>query len=281
MTAHIINGQETAQRIRGQLKEKLQNLQIKPKLAIVLVGHDHSSQIYVRNKLKYASEVGIETQLYAFEDDVSVQTLENLIDALNDDRSVNGILFQLPLPKHIDAAKLLSKVNPLKDVDGFHPFNMGLLQNGDFDGVVAATPKGVLRLLKQENIDLTGKNALVIGRSNIVGKPMAMLLLAENCTVTIAHSHSENLKLLCAEADVVVSATGCAKMIKKDWIKKGAVIVDVGICRDENGKLCGDVDFDEVRDVASYITPVPGGVGPMTIAMLLENTVEAYLKQNM
>ena len=280
MTAEIINGKEIAAQIREELKEKIKGLEHAPKLAIVLAGHDGPSEIYVKNKQKAALEVGIETILYTFEDDVSQEELENLVLRLNADDSVNGILIQLPLPEGIDEEKLLSIVQPIKDADGFHPYNAGLLQNKSKQCTTAATPKGALRLIKTTGIDLKGKNALVIGRSNIVGKPMAMLLLNEDCTVTIAHSKTKDLKTLCANADVVVSATGRSKMVKGDWLKKGAVVIDVGICRDENGKLCGDVDFDEAKEVAAFITPVPGGVGPMTIAMLLENTFEAYLKQH-
>ncbi|MBR1915843.1 MAG: bifunctional methylenetetrahydrofolate dehydrogenase/methenyltetrahydrofolate cyclohydrolase FolD [Alphaproteobacteria bacterium] len=278
--ATIIDGKKTALEIRNDLKEKIARLKIFPKLAVVLAGDDEASKIYVKNKQKAAFEVGIETILYTFDNMVTQNQLETLIDDLNNDADVNGILIQLPLPKHINAQKLLNKVCPLKDVDGFHPFNIGLLQNGDSCATIAATPKGVLRLIKQTNIDLTGKNALVIGRSNIVGKPMSMLLLNENCTVTIAHSKTSDLRSLCQNADIVVSATGCPRLVKADWLKKGAVVIDVGICRDESGKLCGDVDFDKALEVASYITPVPGGVGPMTIAMLLENVVDAYLKQH-
>ena len=280
MTAEIINGKEIAAQIREELKEKIKGLKSAPKLAVILAGHDGPSEIYVRNKQKAAAEVGMETLLYRFEDDVSQKELEDLVMRLNADKTVSGILIQLPLPKRIDEAALLQKIAPIKDVDGFHPYNIGCLQNGSMPFCVAATPKGILRLLEKTGGNLEGKNALVIGRSNIVGKPAAMLLLNQNCTVTIAHSKTQDLKALCQNADVVVSATGCAKMVKADWLKKGAVVMDVGICRDENGKLCGDVDFDEAKEVASYITPVPGGVGPMTIAMLLENTFEAYLKQN-
>lgn len=280
MTAKIISGKEVAAQIKEELKEKISMLTRAPKLAVILVGHDEASEIYVRLKQKAAQEVGIETVLYGFETDVGQETLEDLVKKLNADETVNGILIQLPLPKGFDERKLLDMVLPIKDVDGFHPYNMGLLQNSSTDCVVAATPKGVLELIKKTGIALEGKNALVIGRSNIVGKPMAMLLLGEDCTVTIAHSKTKNVKALCQNADVVVSATGCAKMVKADWIKEGAVVIDVGTCRDENGKMCGDVDFDEVKNVASYITPVPGGVGPMTIAMLLKNTFEAYLKQH-
>lgn len=280
MTAEIINGKEIAANIREELKEKIKGLKNAPKLAVILVGHGEPSEIYVRLKQKAAAEVGIETELFCFEDDVRQETLEDLVGKLNADERVNGILIQLPLPKGFDEKKLLDMVSPVKDVDGFHPYNIGLLQNSSSDCVVAATPKGVLELIKKTGITLEGKNALVIGRSNIVGKPMAMLLLGEDCTVTIAHSKTKDVKALCQNADVVVSATGCAKLVKADWVKKGAVVIDVGTCRDENGKMCGDVDFDEVKNVASYITPVPGGVGPMTIAMLLENTFEAYLKQH-
>jgi len=280
MTAEIISGKEIAAQVKEELKEKIAKLGNAPKLAVILVGHDDASEIYVRLKQKAAMEVGIETELFCFEDDVRQETLEDLIQKLNADERVNGILIQLPLPKGFDEKKLLDMVLPVKDVDGFHPYNMGLLQNSSPDCVVAATPKGVLELINKTGVKLEGKNALVIGRSNIVGKPMAMLLLGQDCTVTIAHSKTKDVKSLCQNADVVVSATGCAKLVKADWVKKGAVVVDVGTCRDENGKMCGDVDFDEVKKVASYITPVPGGVGPMTIAMLLENTFEAYLKQH-
>ncbi len=279
MTAEIISGKELALKIRENLKRKIEESSAHPKLAVILAGHDGASEIYVKNKQKAAAEVGIETELFLFEDDVSQNELENLIDRLNQDKTVNGILLQLPLPEGLDSAALLKRIDYQKDVDGFHPYNIGLLQNGDETAVVAATPKGVLRMLKETNIPLEGKNALVIGRSVIVGKPASMLLLKENCTVTTAHSHTQNLKEICQRADVVVAACGQPKMIKKDWIKKGAVVIDVGTTR-VDGKLYGDVDFDEVKDVASYITPVPGGVGPMTIAMLLENTLEAYFKQH-
>ena len=280
MTAKIIDGKQIAFEVRQNLKEKISSLKCKLKLAVVLVGHEGPSEIYVKNKQKAALEVGIETQLFAFEKDVKQKELEHLIDMLNADSSVHGILVQLPLPDGIDSVKILKRIDPKKDVDGFHPYNIGLLQNGSDEGVVAATPKGVLKLIKTTGVNLVGKNALVIGRSNIVGKPTAILLLRQDCTVTIAHSKTQNLRQLCQNADIIVSATGCAKMVKADWLKKGAVVIEVGISRDENGKLCGDVDFEKAKDVASYITPVPGGVGPMTIAMLLENVLEAYLKQN-
>ena len=248
MSATIIDGKEIASTIREDLKQKISLLAKKPKLAAILIGHDGPSEIYVRNKQKAAADVGIETDLFCFEESVKEQELENLIDRLNHDKNVNGILLQLPIPAHLDSAKLLERIDPVKDVDGFHPHNIGLLQNGSKEGCIAATPKGVLKLIKKTGIDLSGLNALVIGRSIIVGKPMSMLLLNENCTVTIAHSHTNNLKTLCQNADIVVSATGCCKMISADWLKKGAVVIDVGICRDENGKLCGDVDFEKAKD---------------------------------
>ena len=209
-----------------------------------------------------------------------LKSVNGYVEKLNKDSDINGILIQLPLPKGINSAELLEKVDPKKDVDGFHPYNIGLLQNGSKKATIAATPKGVLRLIETTGVDIKGLNALVIGRSTIVGKPMGMLLLQKDCTVTIAHSHTKDLKTLCQNADLIVSATGASKLIKADWVKKGAMVFDVGICRSEDGKLGGDVDFEAVKEVASYITPVPGGVGPMTIAMLLENTLEAYLKQN-
>ena len=280
MSAQIINGKEIAAQIREKLKEKISLMEKKPKLAVILVGNDGPSEIYVRNKQKAATEVGIETELFHFEENVEASELEWLVEKLNKDSDINGILIQLPLPKGINSAELLEKVDPKKDVDGFHPYNIGLLQNGSDKGTIAATPKGVLRLIETTGVDIKGLNALVIGRSTIVGKPMGMLLLQKDCTVTIAHSHTKDLKTLCQNADLIVSATGASKLIKADWVKKGAMVFDVGICRNEDGKLGGDVDFEAVKEVASYITPVPGGVGPMTIAMLLENTLEAYLKQN-
>lgn len=279
MTASIINGKELALKIREDLKQKISDLNCKPQLAVILVGHDGPSEIYVNNKQKAAAEVGIETKLFRFEENATQQELEALVEQLNEDKSINGILVQLPLPAHLDCEKILIKIDPLKDVDGFHPLNIGLLQNNSPLATIAATPKGCLKLINTTGVDLTGLKALVIGRSVIVGKPMAMLLLNQNCTVTIAHSKTKNIQEICAQSDIIVSACGCAKMIKADWVKDGAVVIDVGICRDENGKLCGDVDFENVKEKASYITPVPGGVGPMTIAMLLENTLEAYLKQ--
>ena len=278
MTANILNGKTLSEKIRQELREKILVESKKPCLAVVLAGDNEASQIYVRNKLKAAEEILIGTSLHLFDNNVTQEELEALISKLNRDKNINGIMVQLPLPKQIDEKKILNLINPEKDVDGFHPYNVGLLQNNDSAAVLAATPKGIIRLLEEHNIEFEGKNAVVIGRSQIVGKPIAMLLLNKDCTVTIAHSKTTDLENLVKQADIVVSACGCPKLIKSSWLKKGAVVADVGINR-INGKLCGDVDFDEAKEVASYITPVPGGVGPMTIAMLLENTYQAFLKQ--
>ena len=278
--AVILDGKKMAQTVKQRLQQMIKQQGFTPKLGIILVGDDAASLIYVKNKQKAASEVGIETQLYHFDDQASSETLENLIQTLNADSDVHGILIQLPLPKSFNAAKILSEIDPQKDVDGFHPYNIGLLQYGAQTGLQPATPKGIMQLIKSTGLDVTGKNALVIGRSNIVGKPMAMMLLGADCTVTMAHSKTTDLKALCQNADIIVSATGCAKLIKQDWVKSGAVVIDVGMNRDEQGKLCGVVDFEGVCQKAGFITPVPGGVGPMTITMLLDNLVEAYLKQH-
>lgn len=278
MTAQILNGKEIAAQIRLNLKEKTDRLPAKPHLAIILAGQNEASAIYVRNKQKAAESAGVRTTLYQFAS-TSSEELISLIKKLNADHDVNGIMVQLPLPYGIDEKAVLRTVNPIKDVDGFHPLNIGLLQNNSEDAMIAATPKGILRLLQETGVKLQGLRALVIGRSQIVGKPAAMLLLNQDCTVTIAHSHSQNLPELVYSSDIVIAACGCPKLIKGEWIKDQAVLIDVGI-NSIDGKLCGDIDFDAAKEKASFITPVPGGVGPMTIAMLLENTVEAYLKQN-
>lgn len=278
MTAQILNGKEIAAQIRLNLKEKTDRLPAKPHLAIILAGQNEASAIYVRNKQKAAESAGVRTTLYQFAS-TSSEELISLIKKLNADHDVNGIMVQLPLPHGIDEKAVLRTVNPIKDVDGFHPLNIGLLQNNSEDAMIAATPKGILRLLQETGVKLQGLRALVIGRSQIVGKPAAMLLLNQDCTVTIAHSHSQNLPELVYSSAIVIAACGCPKLIKGEWIKDQAVLIDVGI-NSIDGKLCGDIDFDAAKEKASFITPVPGGVGPMTIAMLLENTVEAYLKQN-
>lgn len=279
MVAKIIDGKNLALQIRADLASKIFNLEYAPHLAVILVGNDEASLIYDRNKQKAANALGMECDLFHLEEKTSEVELLKLIDKLNLDSKVNGILVQLPLPDHINTRVIIEKINPSKDVDGFSPCNAGLLQAKDDKAIIAATPKGILYLLQSVCDDLSGKNVVIIGRSNIVGRPMASLLLNHDCTVTITHSKTQNLSEVTKRADIVISACGCPKMVKKDWIKKGAIVIDVGINRSE-GKLCGDVDFDGVSEVASYITPVPGGVGPMTVAMLLQNTYEAFLNQN-
>lgn len=280
MTAKILDGKELATKLRAELAAKITNDQSEdmPVLAVIQVGDNEASKIYVRNKHKAAAEVRIGCEVFELSASIGENALLEVIDELNGNHHINGIIVQLPLPSHIDSLKVLSRISPEKDVDGFNPYNTGLLSYNSPEAFVSATPKGILQLLLSSQIDLSGKNAVIIGRSNIVGKPMAMLLLNQNCTVTVAHSKTVNLPQLVKTADIVVAACGQPKLVKKDWIKDGAVIIDVGINRID-GKLCGDVDFDDVKEIASYITPVPGGVGPMTIAMLLSNTYEAFLRQ--
>ena len=286
----IINGKEIAQNLRNSLKNKIFELKKKfgkgPGLAVVQVGNVAASSVYVKAKTKNAQEVGIEVIDHHLEDTISQDELLGLIEKLNDQENVNGILVQLPLPKHINEQTILDSIHPDKDADGFHPLNIGKLSvasHNDENLLIPCTPYGCLLMLKSLGTDLTGKNAVVIGRSNIVGKPMAQLLLKESCTVTIAHSKTNNLSLVCKEADILVAAVGKPEMVRGDWIKKGAVIIDVGINRieiEENGKLktklVGDVKFQEAESIASAITPVPGGVGPMTIACLLRNTTISF-----
>lgn len=280
MTAQIINGKELAQQSRAELAAAIKSHPGEdiPVLAVILVGDNEASQIYVRNKKKAAAEVGIGCEVMEFASSMGENALLEVIDELNDNPHINGILVQLPLPQHIDTLKVLSRINPDKDVDGFSPYTTGLLSYNNPETLIAATPKGVLQLLQSTGIGLAGKHAVIIGRSNIVGKPLAMLLLNHNCTVTVAHSKTVNLPQIVQSADIVVAACGCPKMVKGDWLKEGAVAIDVGINR-VDGKLCGDIDFDTAKEKASFITPVPGGVGPMTIAMLLTNTFEAFCRQ--
>lgn len=270
----LLNGFELAKQCRLELAEKIKKLPRRPKLAVLLIGNDPASAVYVKNKEKAANEVGIQSEIHRF-DTISQNDLLALIHKLNTDDTVDGILVQLPLPAGLDEKEILQAINPEKDVDGFHPVNLGKLMIGE-NAPVACTPKGCMKLIHQAKEDLTGLNAVVIGRSVIVGKPMAQLLLRENCTVTMAHSKTRNLPELCRHADILIAAIGKPKTVKADWIKENAIVIDVGINRLENGKLCGDVDFDDCFDKCAAITPVPKGVGPMTIAMLLENTVEAY-----
>lgn len=277
----IIDGKALAAELRGEIRERAAQYRAERGgeigLAVVLVGEDPASQVYVRNKIKACEEVGIRSYSYHLPDETTQQQLEDLIDELVADKNVHGILVQLPLPKHLDEQRALRRIPPAKDVDGFCAENVGNLAMNR-ETIVACTPNGVMKMLEKYGIDPAGKNAVVLGRSNIVGKPMAMLLLNANATVTVCHSKTKNLKEICAAADILVVAIGRAKFVTADMVKKGAVVIDVGMDRDENGKLCGDVDFETVKDKASFITPVPGGVGPMTITMLLFNTVVAAFR---
>lgn len=275
MSAQIINGKAIAAELKATLASRVADADQAPGLAVILVGDDPASQVYVRNKIKACEAVGIqsfETRLSenALQSDVAAE-----IQAFNDNPDVHGILMQLPVPEHLDSDLLVQMIDPLKDVDGLNFINQGKLVAGDQTGHVPCTPQGSMMLIKSIAPDLTGKNAVVIGRSLLFGKPMAQLLLAENCTVTTAHSKTRHLEDICRGADILVAAVGRAKMVKGDWIKPGAIVIDVGINRDEDGQLCGDVDFDEGLKIAGAITPVPGGVGPMTIACLLANTIKA------
>ncbi len=262
--------------IRQEIKEKVSSLLSKhsqvPGLAAVLVGDNPASEIYVRNKRKACADVGIYSEEYKLPEDTTQDELLKIIDGLNNNDKINGILVQLPLPNHIDESLILKAVSPQKDVDGFHPVNAGLLFQGE-QKFIACTPHGIIKMLEFYNIDIQGKNAVVLGRSNIVGKPASMLLLQKHATVTICHSRTKNLQEILKEADIIVAAIGRAHFVTKDMVKKGAVVIDVGINRLDTGKLAGDVDFENVKDLCSHITPVPGGVGPMTITMLLWNTV--------
>ncbi|NLK66448.1 MAG: bifunctional methylenetetrahydrofolate dehydrogenase/methenyltetrahydrofolate cyclohydrolase FolD [Campylobacteraceae bacterium] len=279
----LIDGKVISQKVKDEVKEKalnLANLGVRPGLAVILVGDDKASQTYVNSKEKACQACEIYSLKKVLDKDTSESELLELIDALNKDEKIHGILVQLPLPKHIDTNKVLERIDPKKDVDGFHAINVGKLVSG-LEGFVPCTPLGVMRLLKEHGIDVAGKNAVVIGRSNIVGKPMANLLLNANATVTITHSKTKNLEFYTKNADIVVVAIGIPHFLKADMVKDGAIVIDVGINRLDNGKLTGDADFENLKEKCSYITPVPGGVGPMTIAMLLNNTItsaENFLK---
>lgn len=277
MSAQILSGKELSAEIREQLKKRVAELKkekgIVPGLAVIQVGDDGGSTIYVNNKEKACAEVGIYSEVNRLPEETTQDELLAMVGQYNNNPKIHGLLVQLPLPSHIDETEILKAINPKKDVDGFHVQNAGSLFTG-LPGLVACTPKGIIKLIKRSGIDLTGKSAVVIGRSNIVGKPVAILLLNENATVTICHSKTKNLPEVCAQADVLVAAIGRPEFVTKEFIKPGAVVIDVGTSR-VDGKLKGDVKFDEVSEVAGYITPVPGGVGPMTITMLMENTVDA------
>ena len=280
MSAQLLDGKLMSDELRARIAERVAALKAKgvtPGLAVILVGEDPASQIYVRNKEKGCEQVGMHSVAIRLPAETTQEELENHIRALNADAAIHGILVQLPLPRHLDEAAALAVIVPEKDVDGFHVQNAGKLLNG-LNGVVACTPKGAMEMIRRTGVDLSGKEAVVVGRSNIVGKPMAMLLLQANCTVTMCHSRTADLAAHTRRADVLVAAVGKAKFITADMVKPGAIVIDVGINRNAEGKVVGDVDFDAVKEIASWITPVPGGVGRMTITMLLENTVEAAEK---
>ena len=274
----LIDGKKTAAELREKLKNEVLQLKIKynkvPGLTVILIGELAPSQIYVRNKEKSANEVGLKSDVIKYSENVEEKTVLKKIEELNNDLSVSGILVQLPLPKHIDKQKVIEAIKPNKDVDGFHPMNVGNLSSG-YDSSVPCTPLGCYLLIKQIEPNLNGKKAVIIGRSNLNGKPMMQLLLKENCTVTITHSKTKDLKDECLKGDIIVAAVGIPELVKGDWVKKDAIVIDVGINKTEKG-IVGDVSFDEVSKVAKALTPVPGGVGPMTIACLIKNTIECF-----
>lgn len=277
----IIDGKAISAQIKAELKEKVASMKAEGTqivLAVIQVGADPASSVYVRNKKKACEEIGMGSLSYELPEETTEEELLKLVKELNERKDVNGILVQLPLPKHIEEEKILNAIDPLKDVDGFHPMNVGALCIGK-KGFVSCTPAGIIQLLKRSNIEIAGKECVVIGRSNIVGKPMALLLLRENGTVTVTHSRTKDLKEVTKRADILVVAIGKPKMITADYVKEGAVVIDVGIHRNEDNKLCGDVDYESVAPKCSAITPVPGGVGPMTIAMLMYNCVESVSLQ--
>ncbi len=275
--AEIINGKELAQKIRLDLKSEVAELKgngINPKLAVIMVGDDKASKVYVKNKSKACEEIGIEYEEFLMDESTTMEQLLNLIDELNNREDIHGILLQSPIPKHLDINLAFNKIDYRKDVDGFHPINVGKLSIGE-DCFISCTPFGVIRMLEEYDIDVQGKNVVIIGRSNIVGKPLIQCILKKNGTVTVCHSKTQNIKEITKNADILIAALGKAKFVTADMVKDGAVVIDVGINRNDEGKLVGDVDFENVEKKASYITPVPGGVGPMTIAMLMTNVVKA------
>lgn len=276
----LINGKEIAQNIKDELRSEAVEFRKQGKeccLAVIQVGSDPASSVYVANKKKACDYIGIRSLSYELPENTTENDLLALIDKLNEDDSVHGILCQLPLPKHINEKTVLYRISPKKDVDGFHPQNVGALVIGE-EGFVSCTPAGIIELLKRSDIEIQGKHCVVLGRSNIVGKPISLLMLAENATVTVCHSKTENLKEICKEADILIVAIGKPKFINHEYVKEGAVVIDVGIHRNEANKLCGDVDFEDVEPLCSAITPVPGGVGPMTICMLMKNCITAMKK---
>lgn len=280
MTTTIIDGLSYANKIINDIKNNVETLKIKPKLVVILVGNDNASQIYVRNKRKRCLEVGIESEVVLLDENISENLLLDKIKKLNEDKSINAILVQMPLPKHINSNLIIETISPLKDVDGFHPYNVGKLASNMTPYAVACTPSGILKLLNAYNIEIKGKHTVILGRSNIVGRPLSLLLLNNDATLTICHSKTENIKEITNTADILISAVGKANFIDSTFIKKNVCIIDVGINRDENNKLTGDVNFNDVFNKCKFITPVPKGVGPMTIAMLLQNTLNLYKIQN-
>ena len=281
--AQIIDGKlvsaSVKQQVADQCAELLAKTGKKPGLAVIIVGDDPASRVYVNNKKKACELVGFMSKEYALPAETTQEELNQLVQQLNNDSDINGILCQLPLPKHLDEKAIIEAISPAKDVDAFHAVNVGKIMIGDYD-FLPCTPAGVMELLSYYNISIEGKQCVVLGRSNIVGKPMSMLLLHKNGTVTVCHSRTKDLAQVCKSADILVAAVGIPKFVIADMVKEGAVVIDVGINRDENGKLCGDVDFEQVEPLSSYITPVPGGVGPMTIATLMKNTLTAFKLQN-
>ena len=278
--AQLIDGKKISQEIKDELRETVAELKAQGKegaLAVIQVGSDPASSVYVRNKKRACEYIGIRSESYELPEQTSEDELLALIDRLNRDPKINGILCQLPVPAHMDEDKIIRAIDPAKDVDGFHAQNVGALVIGQ-QGFVSCTPAGIIQLLKRSGVETAGKNCVIVGRSNIVGKPMALLMLRENATVTVCHSKTKNLPEICRQADILIVAIGRPKMITAEYVKEGAVVIDVGIHRQEDGKLCGDVDFDQVEPIAGAITPVPGGVGPMTIAMLMNNCVEAMTR---
>lgn len=280
--AKIIDGKAISAQIRQEISEEVAKMKaekgVVPGLAVIIVGQDPASQVYVRNKAKDCEETGIYSEVHALPEETTEEELLSLVHKLNNDEKIHGIIVQLPLPKHLNSDLIINNIDVSKDVDAFHPYNVGKIMIGDYE-LLPCTPAGVMALLERSNIDVAGKNCVVVGRSNIVGKPQAMMLLHKNGTVTVCHSKTKDLKEKCLEADILVVAIGRAKFVTGDMIKEGAVVIDVGMCRDENGKLCGDVDYESAEKKASYITPVPGGVGPMTRVMLLQNTLSAAKKK--
>ena len=280
--AIIIDGKELSKKIREKLKIECENLEknnIKPQLAVIMVGDDPASKVYVKNKSKACKEVGVDYVEYLLDKSIRQKELIDLIEKLNNDKNINGILLQSPIPKHLNIEEAFEKIDYRKDVDGFHPMNVGKLALGQ-DSFVSCTPFGVIKMFEEYDIDLCGKNVVILGRSNIVGRPLIQCCINKNATVTVCHSKTRNTKNITREADVLISAIGKPKFVTEDMVKDGAVVIDVGINRLDDGKIVGDVDYEKVKEKASYITPVPGGVGPMTIAMLINNVIKATKQQN-